>query len=196
MKKKIEILGQIEKINYITPPSTVVLVSTVSKDGVRNLAPFAQFTIASSKPPMLALGISPKSDTYRNICDTNQFVVGIPTKDILAQLVKAADKIEDEFAHAGLRAYESSRVVPPKIAECCINIECELAWLKESGNHFIICGNALAADIDEELARLANDNIGLRTGFDSIYHIGNRSNFGIGFAEIRNTEKPEKLPAE
>lgn len=189
MRNKIEVLDKIEKINYITQPSSVVLVSTISKDGVRNLAPFAQFMVASSRPPMLALGISPKSDTYRNICDTKQFVVGTPTKEILEQLVKTADKVEDEFAYTGLNAYASSRVAPPKIAECSVNIECELTWMKESGNHFIVCGDVLAADIDEELAQFANDNTRLRTSFDSIYHIGNRSNFGIGFAEIRNTKK-------
>jgi flavin reductase (DIM6/NTAB) family NADH-FMN oxidoreductase RutF len=184
---KVEILSKIEKINYITPPSSTVLVSTISKDGLRNVAPFAQIMVSSSRPPILALGISPKSDTYRNICDTKQFVVGIPTKDILEQLVKAADKVDDEFAYVGFTPYPSDKVAPPKIRECSINIECELFSAQETGNHFIICGSVLAADCDEELEQFASDNVKMRTSFDAIYHIGNRDNFSIGFDEIIKT---------
>lgn len=182
--QKTEILDQIQKITYITQPSGVVLISTVSKSGLRNVAPFAQMLVASSKPPILALAISPKSDTFKNIRDTKQFVVGIPKKEVLEQVVKTADKVDDEFVYAGLTPYESSHVKPPKIKECSINIECELHSMQETGNHFVICGSVLAADIDEDLAQFVNDNTKLRTSFDFIYHISNRTTFGIGFEDI------------
>jgi flavin reductase (DIM6/NTAB) family NADH-FMN oxidoreductase RutF len=142
--------------------------------------------VASSKPPILALGISPKSDTYRNIVDTREFVIGIPTKEILDKFVKSADKVDDEFTYTGLTPYASTHIAPLKIKECSINIECELHWVQESGNHFVICGNVISADCDSELVQFANDTIKIRTSFDAIYHIGNRSNFGIGFSKIEN----------
>ena len=187
MEDKVEILSKIEKINYITPPSSCVFVSTISKDGMRNVAPFAQFMVASSKPPILALGISPKSDTWQNICDTKEFVVAIPTKEILEKFVKTADKVDDEFLYAGLTPYESTHITPFKIKECSVNIECKLNWQKESGNHWVVCGDVISADIDQGLEQHAGDDVKMRTSFDAIYHIGNRNNFGIGFAEIKKT---------
>jgi hypothetical protein len=75
--------------------------------------------------------------------------------------------------------------------------------MQESGNHVIICGNVIAADCDGERVQVANDNIKMRTSFDTIYHIGNRDTFGIGFSKIKNikefyaeNEKLQPLVAE
>lgn len=190
MKKKIEVLKNVEKINYLTPPSHIVLVSTVSKEGVPNVAPFGMFMIASSKPPMVALGISPKSDTYRNIIDTKEFVVGIPEIESLDKVYKAGDKVApivSEFEYAGLRAYSAAEVKANKIEECCVNIECTLNWIQEAGNHMIICGNVVCADMNEEIFDKANTNVELRTSLDCAYHITG-SNFAIGHERVRDVK--------
>lgn len=190
MKKKIEILKKVEKINYLTPPSHIVLVSTVSKEGVPNVAPFGMFMIASSKPPMVALGISPKSDTYRNIINTKEFVVGIPEIKCLDKVYKAGDKVApivNEFEYAGLTPYNATEVKAYRIEECCVNIECTLNWIQESGNHMIICGNVVGADINEEIFVKAKTNIELRTSLDSAYHITG-SNFAIGHKTIKDVK--------
>lgn len=41
--KKMEILDKIEKVVYVTQPSPVILVSTISKDNIENVAPFGMF---------------------------------------------------------------------------------------------------------------------------------------------------------
>lgn len=59
--KKIEILDKIEKVVYVTQPSPVILVSTISKDYIENVAPFGMFMNCSTKPySMVAVAISPK----------------------------------------------------------------------------------------------------------------------------------------
>ncbi len=190
MKRKIEVLGNVEKINYLTPPSHIVLVSTVSKAGVPNVAPFGMFMIASSKPPMVALGISPKSDTYRNIIDTKEFIVGIPENKALDKVYKAGDKVApivNEFEYAGLTPYKAIEVKAFRIEECCVNIECTLSWTQEAGNHIIICGNAVCADMNEEIFAKAKTNVELRTSIDSAYHITG-SNFAIGHETIKDVK--------
>lgn len=190
MKGKINILSSVKKINYLTPPSHIVLVSTISKNGIRNVAPFGMFMIASSKPPMVAIGVSPKSDTYRNIVDTKEFVVGIPRYECLDKLYKAGDKLppeKDEFQYSGLTPYNSNSIAPAKIVECCVNIECKLNWLKESGNHYLICGDVIDADINKELITFVEDSIKLRTSLDCAYHITS-SNFAVGFCEIKDVK--------
>jgi flavin reductase (DIM6/NTAB) family NADH-FMN oxidoreductase RutF len=43
-------------------PRPVVLVTTLSADGVLNVAPFSMVMPLSAEPPLLALGISPRGD--------------------------------------------------------------------------------------------------------------------------------------
>ena len=93
---KIEILDKIEKVVYVTQPSPVILVSTISKDNVENVAPFAMFMNCSTKPDnMVAIAISPKTDTYANIKETKQFIIGIPKENMLDKLYKFARQYEN-----------------------------------------------------------------------------------------------------
>lgn len=187
---KIEILNKVEKINYLTPPSHIVLVSTISKEGIPNVAPFGMFMIASSKPPMVAVGINPKSDTYRNILDTGEFVIGIPKVSVLEKVYKSGEKLPadvDEFDYVGLTKYSSKLVRCFRIVECCVNIECQLNWVHDAGNHTIFCGNVVAADINEDIIGKATNNVELRTSLDCIYHVTGGS-FTIGYSEIRDVK--------
>jgi len=172
MKKNI--YEKVEKITYITPPSPVVLVSTVSKEGITNIAPFAMFMMASSRPPMITLGISPKSDTFRNICDTKEFVVAFPKKEFINQLYRCGEKLDSkvsEFDYFNIKSYRSNNIKPFKVADCCVNLECHLNWHQEAGNHYIICGEVIDADIDDDIYKLGITNAELRLGIDSIYHV-------------------------
>lgn len=38
--------------------------------------------MASTRPPMVLVGISPKADTHKNMIETSEFVVSIPQTDI------------------------------------------------------------------------------------------------------------------
>lgn len=93
--KKLEVLDKIEKVVYVTQPSPVILVSTISKNNVDNVAPFAMFMNCSTKPDnMVAIAISSKTDTYSNIKETKQFIIGIPKDNILDKLYKAGEKVD------------------------------------------------------------------------------------------------------
>lgn len=170
MKK--EILNLIEKIVYCVQPSPVVLVSSLSKNGIRNLAPFSTFMVSSSKPPMIALGISPKSDTFKNIKETGEFVVGIPYAKNLSALFKCSTKYspeEDEFELCGFTSYKSNFIKSSKIEECAVNFECKLLWMKETGHHYLINGEVVNIDIDAEL--FSEDKIELRSNIPKVYHV-------------------------
>lgn len=70
-------------------PRPIGLISTVGRDGRRNLAPFSFFNALSSDPPYVAISIAthipdgrPK-DTLRNILDTREFVANVVSEDIV-----------------------------------------------------------------------------------------------------------------
>jgi flavin reductase (DIM6/NTAB) family NADH-FMN oxidoreductase RutF len=116
-------------------PRPIALVSTLSADGIPNLAPFSFFTGITSRPP--TIGFAPalkgsdaeKKDTLANIEFAKEFVVNIVTEDISEQMVKTASEVApdvDEFKLAGLTAIESEIVKPPRVKESPINLECKL----------------------------------------------------------------------
>lgn len=175
--KKLEILNKIEKVVYVTQPSPVILVSTISKDNIENVAPFAMFMNCSTKPDnMLAIAISPKTDTYANIKATKQFIIGIPKENMLDKLYKAGEKVDSnisEFKYANLTSYDSKKLKCKRIEECIVNIDCIYEIDIETGNHNIIIGKVVACDIDED--KYSEDKVTLRNNIPNIYHItGNK----------------------
>src|SRR6516162_6373108 len=73
-------------------PRPIAFVSTLSADGVRNLAPFSFFTGISANPPVICF--SPmirgsdgkRKDTLNNIEATREFVVNIVSEDFAQQI--------------------------------------------------------------------------------------------------------------
>lgn len=161
----------LDKVVYSTPPSPVVLVSTLNKQGRKNLAPFGFFMTCAHKPPMLAIGVRKSIHTYKYAKQTGEFVVGIPTPEIVRQLYKAGQRMEtdDEFKESDLTPIPSEKVKPFRIKECQVNLECKLVKELEVGDHIIIIGEVIAADIKDEL--YDEDKAKLRYNLNSLYHI-------------------------
>ena len=65
----------------IVVPRPIAWVTSLSRKGVLNLAPFSAFTFVSQKPPMLAISVGRKGpdykDTAHNILDTEEYVIHI-----------------------------------------------------------------------------------------------------------------------
>lgn len=149
------------------------MVSTISKDNIENVAPFAMFMNCSTKPEnMVAIAISPRTDTYKNIKDSKEFIIGIPKEDILDKLYKAGEKIDSnisEFDFTGLTPYNSPKLRCKRIQECIVNIDCFFENEIETGNHIIVIGKVIACDIDED--KFSEDKVKLRCNIPGIYHI-------------------------
>lgn len=129
--------------NYKTLISAVVprpigFVSTIGKDGKRNLAPFSYFTVVNHDPPIFTLGFSggtghPK-DTCRNILETEELTINI----ISEWFVEAANFCStnapygvDEWKLCGLTPLDSEKVKPPHVAESAFSIEAKLVHSHE-----------------------------------------------------------------
>lgn len=169
---KHEIIEFKEKtIVYLTPPSPVVLVSTLSPNGNLNLAAFGQFTNCSDFPPMLCISITKESDTFKNIIESKEFVVGIPTPSIANQVSASGERLpreESEFVLTHLTPTKSKFINPSRIKECQINFECRFSWEKNCGDHHIIVGEVILAEIPEDIYNL--DRRSRRVSLKSLYH--------------------------
>lgn len=141
-------------------PRPIAFVSTLSDDGVANLAPFSFFTVASADPPVLAISIDLRygheiKDTLRNIKCNGEFVVNVATEE-LAKPVNTASldwKPEvDEFAQAGLTAVRDNLVVkPPRVGESPAQFECRHLQSVEFGKWTLVLGEVLAIRCREDM---------------------------------------------
>ncbi len=127
-------------------PRPIAFVSTVSKAGVVNLAPFSYFNAVASKPPsvlfVVAANPHPRpphgesKDTLVNVRETGEFVVNISSSWFAEALNFTSAEFDygvDEMARAGLTAQRSDIVKPPRVAESAIQMECKLSKLVPIG---------------------------------------------------------------
>ncbi len=138
-------------------PRPIAWVSTLSKEGVRNLAPFSFFTVASMDPVTLCFSIGSnemEKDTLTNIKAMEQFVVNIVSESLANQMYessKAYRSDEDEFSLAGTRASAGRLVQVPRVADAPISMECELDRIIELGSNNLVLGKVTGYHIQDEL---------------------------------------------
>ena len=119
-------------------PRPIGWISTVSKDGVCNLAPFSQFNNLSYDPPLIMLAVTQqgveaseirRKDTTKNIEDTGFFaynIVPYNLKDAMNQTAAPVPPEVDEFELAGLTKEDCIDIPCKMVAESPIKMECKL----------------------------------------------------------------------
>jgi flavin reductase (DIM6/NTAB) family NADH-FMN oxidoreductase RutF len=135
-------------------PCPVVLVTCIDSNGKPNVITLAWVGVASSDPPTLGLGIRTHRHSYRLIDDSGEFVVNIPTEDILRDADfcgMVTGKDVDKFSETGLTPEPADEVKPPLIRECPVNIECVVKKKVPLGVHHLFLGEIVRVHIDEDI---------------------------------------------
>lgn len=124
-------------------PRPIGWISTTSRDGIDNLAPFSQFQNITFDPPIVMFSANQTStgkrkDSTVNAEETGQFVWNMATYDLREAVNISSEEFPpevDEFAVAGLTKIASRRIRPPRVAESPIQFECEyMTTLRLPGN--------------------------------------------------------------
>lgn len=130
-------------------PRAIGWLSTLSADGVPNLAPYSQFTNLTFDPPYVAVSINQgyrqnRKDTTVNIEETGEFVYNMVTYDLRGKMNVTAAEFPpdvDEFEAAGIEKAPSVLVRPFRVAASPIQFECRyFQTLRLPGNGR--CGTA------------------------------------------------------
>jgi flavin reductase (DIM6/NTAB) family NADH-FMN oxidoreductase RutF len=149
-------------------PRPIGWVSTLSRDGVPNLAPFSFFNAVSGKPPMLGFapamrqlehGHEPKG-TLVNIRETGEFVVNVVTFALAEAMNVTSGEYEhgvNEFEMAKLEMRASEVVRAPQVAASPVNFECKLNRILDFGTEapsgsFVI-GEVVAIHVEDSVVR-------------------------------------------
>ena len=114
-------------------PRPIGWISTLSAEGVPNLAPFSYFNAVSGVPPHVMFspgGVGPEGASKHSLLNvqvTGEFVANVVSLALVEQMVKtsaAAAEEVDEFELVGLVKAPSKLVKPPRVADAPIHLEC------------------------------------------------------------------------
>jgi len=144
-------------------PRPIGWISTISKDGIPNLAPFSFFNAVGEDPPHVMFStVRPNNsnkDTLNNVLETGQFVVNMVVEEIVEKMNTTSQAVSpdiNEFELAGLTPTPSVKVKAPRVLESPVNMECELVHhytLEDSkhGGATIIIGRIVMFHVDESV---------------------------------------------
>ena len=127
-------------MNSIVAPRPIAWVSSISGDGVANLAPFSFFNAFSTSPPTVAIGpgswVGVNKDSLANVRASGEFVISAVTED-LAQRANASSaefaREVDEWDVVGVTPAASVDVAPPRVAESPASLECRVVQIVDLG---------------------------------------------------------------
>ncbi len=134
-------------------PRPIAFASTISLDGIPNLAPYSFFNAFSSNPPIVIFSSNRRvannttKDTLKNVQDTGEVVINVVSHKIVRQMAIASieyDTRVNEFDKAGLTPLASELIRPFRVAESPVQMECrvdQILPLGESGGagNLIVC---------------------------------------------------------
>ncbi|WP_019066440.1 flavin reductase family protein [Streptomyces hokutonensis] len=133
-------------------PRPIAWVSTVSADGVDNLAPHSFFTVSSVTPPIVQFTSVGRKDSLRNVEATGQFVVNLAPEPLVDEVNRTATDFPhgvSEFDAVGVAREASARVKAPRVAGSPVALECELHSTLRLGDSTVVFGRVVHIAVDE-----------------------------------------------
>lgn len=198
-------------------PRPIAFASTVSEEGLPNLAPYSFFNIFSSNPPICIFSSNRRvsnnttKDTLHNVRATGEVVINIVSYPIVRQMALASIEFApevNEFEQSGLTPIPSDMVKPFRVKEALVQLECKVEQILPLGTeggagHLIICHIVrmhISEDILDERGRIDPHKLDLmgrmgrafyvRASGDAIHQIYQPMNvLGIGFPVLPATAR-------
>ncbi|HEX9979148.1 MAG TPA: flavin reductase family protein [Flavobacterium sp.] len=144
-------------------PRPIGWISSLSEDGIPNLAPFSFFNAIGDDPPHIMFSTvrtnDTNKDTLNNVLSTKEFVVNMVTEDNVEKMNTTAQTVPhdiNEFELAQLTPIPSVKVKPARVKESPIHFECELVhhYALEShkaGGAVLMVGKIVMFHFDESV---------------------------------------------
>ena len=148
-----------DPFNSIVGPRAIGWISTKSRAGVCNLAPYSFFNAFNYIPPIIGFSSIDYKDTVRNVQETGEFVWNLVTLDLVAAMNQTCAPYPpevSEFEMAGLTQMDSTIVTPPRVAESKVSFECKATQIIQletiSGSKvesWLVLGEVVQIHIDQ-----------------------------------------------
>jgi flavin reductase (DIM6/NTAB) family NADH-FMN oxidoreductase RutF len=150
----------------IVVPRPIGWISTISTEGIANLAPYSQFNNLAYDPPYVMFSAASfpetgrRKDSAKNAADTGEFVVNMATYE-LREAVNITSRFVppevDEAALAGLEMIPSRLVKAPRVKASPVHLECKFhsslalpARVRDQVHHLVI-GRVVGVHIRDDV---------------------------------------------
>jgi flavin reductase (DIM6/NTAB) family NADH-FMN oxidoreductase RutF len=187
-----------DPFNAIVGPRPIGWISTKSKDGIVNLAPYSFFNAFNYVPPIVAFSSINYKDTVRNAEETGEFawnLVTMPLAEAMNQTCAAVPPEVNEFELAGLTQAPSRLINVPRVGESPVSFECKVTKVMKLETAagvvvptWMVLGEVVAVHIDQSLLK---DGIYDTAGAGHVMRGGGPADyFTVGPAQLFKMRRP------
>ena len=140
------------------PMRTFLIVSGGEKE--TNVMTADWVTVLSNKPFMVGVAVAPKRYTHRLIKKYEEFVVSIPSLELLKDVwVAGTESGPSKLNRMSITLIDSKKVATKSIKEAMANLECGLADEREYGDHTFFVGEVVSYTYNEDAFRNNKPNL-------------------------------------
>lgn len=132
-------------------PVPVVLI-TCGTDDDANIFSLNRIASCNAEPPMISISVRPLRASHTLIDQLGEYVVNIPWPDmeLLSDFVgTTTSRTIDKWQEAGLTRRPASIVQPPLLAECPVNLECQVRHTLRLPSHSLFVAEVVAMHADD-----------------------------------------------
>ncbi len=144
-------------------PRPIGWVSTVSRSGAVNLAPYSFFNAVCEDPPIVVFSSNGRKDSLTFAEESREFVWNMATFALREQMNATSAPLprgESEFAYAGLATAPSCCVAPPRVAASPAALECKVSDIFRLNDmtgaateNYLVFGQVVGVHIDEAFVK-------------------------------------------
>ncbi len=152
-----------DPVKALVAPRPIGWISTLSREGVANLAPYIFFNLVASGPSIVAFSSAGRKDSQTNAEQTGEFVCNIASFDQREAVNSSAATLPpeiDEFALTGLGTLPSQLIKPPRVKGAPAHLECvylqTVPLFSKDGvrNGFdLVLGEVVGVHIDDQFVK-------------------------------------------
>jgi flavin reductase (DIM6/NTAB) family NADH-FMN oxidoreductase RutF len=143
----------------IVAPRPIGWITSISRKGEVNLAPYSFFNGVNSRPNLVMFASEGRKDSVSFIAETGEFVCNLATWDLREAMNATSAPLPrgvSEMERAGLTSAPSRLVKPPRVAASPCALECKLVKIvaMESFDHnpvdcHVVFGQVIGVHIDD-----------------------------------------------
>jgi flavin reductase (DIM6/NTAB) family NADH-FMN oxidoreductase RutF len=148
-------------INALVAPRPIGWITTMTKDGTINLAPYSFFNLISGYPPLVMFSAQADKHSQANAEATGEFVYNLATFDLRAEMSASSADFEPEESEPeklGLEMVPSRQVKPPRVKRSPVHFECKYLQTVElfgsdgkRNRSSVVIGEVVGIHIDDAL---------------------------------------------
>jgi flavin reductase (DIM6/NTAB) family NADH-FMN oxidoreductase RutF len=152
-----------DPFNAIVGPRPIGWISTRSRAGVPNLAPYSFFNAFNYTPPIVGFASIGYKDTVRNAEETGEFCWNLATRALAERMNATCAAVPpdvDEFALAGLAPVPSRLVAVPRVGGAPVSFECKVTQVVrlqgadgQPAPSWLVLGEVVGVHIERALLR-------------------------------------------